>query len=94
MTAVIGEALPGLCRRLGAVDEAVAARPDLVARRREIGNDEPATVVGHHALDVADREVPGFRNHPDTRFRTFGSGDDAADVVAIDRNVARRLLCG
>ena len=85
---------PGFAVRLGAVDEAVAARPDLVVRWREIGHDETAPVVGHHALDVADRKVAGFRNHPDAGLRTLGSGHDAADVVVVDRDVARRLLCG
>ena len=88
-----GEALSRLCRRLGAVDEAVAARPDLVIRRREIGNDEPATIVRHDALDVADGQVARFRDDPDARFRALGAHDNAADVVVVDSDIIRGLLC-
>ena len=88
-----GKALSRLCRRFRAVDEAVSARPDLVIRRREIGNDEPATVVRHDAFDVADGQVARFRNDPDTRFRTLGTHDDAADVVVVNSDIIRSLLC-
>jgi hypothetical protein len=88
-----GKVLSRLCRRLGAVDEAVAARPDLVIRGREIGNDEPASVVRHDALDVPDGQVARFRNHPDTRFGTLGTHDNAADVVVVDSDITRSLLC-
>ena len=65
------QALSGLGRRLGAVDQAVAARPHAVVRRRQIGHDESAAIVGDDALDVADGQVARFGDDPDARFRSL-----------------------
>ena len=65
------QALSGFGRRLGAVDQPVAARPHLVARRRQIGHDESAAIVGDDALDVADGKVARFGDHPDAGLGPF-----------------------
>ena len=52
-SAVKLQLLARLCRPLGAVDQAVAARPHGVVRFRQVRHDKPAAVVGDDALDVA-----------------------------------------
>ena len=44
------EVLAGLAAHLGRIDEAVAARPDLVVGCRQVGDQVAALVVGHHHL--------------------------------------------
>ena len=84
------QTLPRLRGRLGAVNQAIAPCPHLVACRRQIRHDEAAAVVGHDALDVADGQVPRFGNHPDAGLRSLGAGDHAADVVVVDGDVDGR----
>ena len=57
-------AAPGRLVDLGAVHQAVAARPHAVIRLRQIGHDKAAAIVGDHAL-MYRTEIAGFRDHPD-----------------------------
>jgi hypothetical protein len=60
--------------------------------RAQTGNNETALIVGHYALDVADLEIPGLGDDPDTRLGPTRPGDHAADVVTIDRDSRTALL--
>ena len=68
------------------VDQPVSPDPHAVARVRELGQHETSPIVGDDNLDEIRRQVPGFRDDPDARFRTVTALDDAGDVVG---NVAR-----
>ena len=86
------QALSWLGRGLRAIDETISPSPDRVVRRRQIGHDESAAVVGHDRLDVSNGEVACFCDHPHAGLRTFRAVDDTPDVVVIDGDVVGRLL--
>ena len=77
---------------LGAVDEAIAARPHGVVGLRQIGHDEPALVVRDNALDVAHLEVARFRDHPDAGLWTARASDHASDIVVVNGDSRSALL--
>jgi hypothetical protein len=79
-------------RRLVAVDETVAAGPDLVIRGGKIRDDVAPLIVGDDDLDVANLKVARFRDDPDARLGSIRPRDDAADVVGIDRHSLPVLL--
>ena len=51
-----------------------------------------ALIVGDDDLGELGRQVVGLRDHPDAGFRSVRAGDDAADIVAVDRDGAGGLL--
>jgi hypothetical protein len=74
---------------LGAVDKTVSARPQRVIRLRQAGNEVAALVVGDDDLRIAGRQIGGLGDHPDTGFRAARAGDDAADLIVLDRRLLR-----
>ena len=71
--------------RLGRVREPVAANPDLVVGRRQIGDHEAARIVGDDDLREPRRERVRLGDHPHAGFGALRARDDAADVVRVDR---------
>ena len=67
------ELLAGLALHLRRIDEAVAAHPDVVVGFRQIGDDVAALIVGDDDLDVAHRQIAGFRDHPDAGLGPAGA---------------------
>ena len=59
------------------IDEAVAAYPHRVVGRWQLGQHEAALIVADDDLDEVRRQILGFRDHPDTGFRSVGALDDA-----------------
>ena len=70
-------------RRLhrGGVDEAVAAHPDVVGGVRQVRDEVPAAVAGHHALHELRGQPGGLGDHPHPLLGAVRARHDAADVV-------------
>ena len=86
------ERLAGRRLHLRRIDEAVAAHPHVVVRLREVGDDVASAVVGDDDLREPRRQVVRFGDHPDARLGSLRAGDDAADVVVVDRHGTVALL--
>src|SRR6266850_244203 len=67
----------------------ISAYQYVVVTFRKVGQQVAALVVGHHGLDEARGSVFSFRDDPDACFGTTRSGDDATDIIGIDRNCLR-----
>ena len=78
------EHLPGLRAQLGRIHQPVAAHPDAVVRRRQVGDEVAATVVGDDDPGELGGQLGGFGDHPDAGFRPFRTGNDARNIGAAD----------
>src|SRR4051812_9622605 len=67
------------------VDESIAAYPDLIARLRQVRNDEAAPVIRHYDPGELGRQLVGLGDHPDTGLGRFAVGDDALDALRVSR---------
>ena len=85
-TAVMFTVRPGSLASFGGIDQAIAAREDLVVRLRQFGDQVAALVVGDDALDEAGRQVGGLGDHPDAGLGPVRAGHRAADVACADLN--------
>ena len=86
--------LARLCGELGRIHKAVAADPDAVVRRRQIGHEIAAGIVGHDDAREFRRQVGGFGDHPDACFGARRAGHGAADIVGADLHGLLRVNCG
>src|SRR5690606_12726361 len=69
------DALAGFSCHLGGIGKAVAAHPHFVTGRRQVGNEEPALVIGDDDFREAGGEVGGFGDDPDAGFGAGGGAD-------------------
>jgi hypothetical protein len=65
--------------------------PTRCSSRWQLGQQEPALIVGDDDLDEVGREVLGFGNHPDTGLRTLVAAHHAGDHAVGGRGGVLRL---
>src|SRR5205807_4544342 len=78
------ERLPRRGLGAGRVDQTVAAHPHRIRRLRKVGYQVASLVVGHDDADELGRQVVGFGDDPDARFRTVRTRDGTGDVGCAD----------
>jgi hypothetical protein len=83
-----------LALHLRGIHQAVTARPHRIIRLRQIGKHVAATIVGDHFLDVARRQIRGFRDHPDACFRAVGAGHHSTDIISVDFRISMGWAAG
>jgi len=71
-------------RRLGGIDEPVAANPDAVIGPRKLRQQIAAALVGDDDLDELGGKFRGFGDHPHPGFRAVGAGDFPAKIALPD----------
>src|SRR5205807_6704743 len=61
-----------------------------IRRFGEVWYQVASLIIGHDDADELRRQVVGFGDDPDARFRSVRAGDHSGDVVGTDGNHLRR----